>query len=121
MKKQLDTHYLLTQWGIWLRYGAGIPRYVSPHFALIRDNIEQHSSAPVACISDDLCMLVDGIAARLRHRNEEMGMALIYYYGRDISFASLGRLMNMPKTRAESLVKSAEQWVDGALDEKIAA
>jgi DNA-directed RNA polymerase specialized sigma24 family protein len=66
-------------------------------------------------------MLVDGIAARLRHRNDEMGRALIYYYGRDISYATLGRIMQISKTRAESLVKSAEQWVDGALDEKIAA
>jgi hypothetical protein len=119
--KQLDTHYLLTQWGIWLRYGDGIPRYVSPHFALIRDNIEQHSSAPVACISEDLCMMIDGIVARLRQRNAEMGHALVVYYGRDVSYAGLAKGMGISKTRAESLVKSAEQWVDGVLDEKVAA
>lgn len=119
--RQLDTHYLLTQWGIWLRYGDGVPRYVSPHFALIRDNIEQHSSAPVASITEDLCMVVDGVVARLRLRNEEMGYALILYYGRDISYATLAKGMGVSKTRAESLVKSAEQWVDGVMDEKIAA
>lgn len=118
--KQLDIYYLLTQWGIWLRYGDGIPRYVSPHYALMRDNVEQHSNAPVAMISEDLCMLVDGIVARLRHRNEKMGDALIYRYAWDISYSAIGKKLDMSKPRAESMVKSGELWVEAIIDDRLA-
>lgn len=118
--KQLDIYYLLTQWGIWLRYGDGIPRYVSPHYALMRDNVEQHSSAPVAMISEDLCMLVDGIVARLRYRNERMGDALIYRYAWDISYSAIAKKLEMSKPRAESLVKSGELWVEAIIDDRLA-
>lgn len=118
--KQLDIYYLLTQWGIWLRYGDGIPRCVSPHYALMRDNVEQHSSAPVAMISEDLCMLVDGIVARLRHRNEKMGDALIYRYAWGVSYSIIGRRLDVSKPRAESLVKSGELWVEAIIDDRLA-
>lgn len=117
--RQLDTFYLLTQWGIWLRYGHGIPRYVSPHFALMRDNIEQLSNAPVATISEDLCMMIDGIVARLKVRNDAMGLALIYRYSWEKSFSAIGKELGIPKTRAESLVKSAEIWVEAIVDDRL--
>lgn len=117
--KQLDIFHLLTQWGIWLRYGDGVPRYVSPHYALMRDNVEQHSSAPVAMISEDLCMLVDGIVARLRFKNEKMGDALIYRYAWDISYSAIGKKLDVSKPRAESLVKSAELWVEAIIDDRL--
>jgi len=119
MMRQIDTYHLLTQWGIWLRYGDGIPRYVSPHFALMRDNIEQHSSAPVASISEDLCMMMDRIVARLKLRNENMGLALIYRYSWDKSFSAIGKELNISKPRAESLVKSAEIWVEAIIDDRL--
>jgi hypothetical protein len=119
--KQLDTYYLLTQWGIWLRYGDGIPRYVSPHFALMRDNVEQHSSAPVATISEDLCMMMDGIVARLKMRNDQMGMALIYRYAWGISFSAIAKGLGISKPRAESLVRSGEIWVEAIIDDRMAA
>lgn len=119
--KQIDTTYLLTQWGIWLRYGDGLPRYVSPQYALMRDNVEQTSSAPVAVISEDLCMTMDGIVARLMLRNREMGEALAIYYSWGVSYAALGKIMGIAKTRAESLVKSGEVWVDAVLDDRLAA
>jgi hypothetical protein len=119
--RQLDTYHLLTQWGIWLRYGGGLPGYVSPHYALIRDNIEQHDERPCCMITEDLCMLMDRIVARLIIRNNAMGKALVLFYGRDISYATLGRIMDIPKTRAESLVKSGEIWVDAVIDDRLAA
>jgi hypothetical protein len=118
--RQLDTYHLLTQWGIWLRYGDGIPRYVSPHFALMRDNIEQHSTAPVATISEDLCMMMDGIVARLKLRNEQMGLALIYRYAWGISFSAIGKGLEISKPRAESLVRSGEIWVEAIIDDRLA-
>jgi hypothetical protein len=117
--KALDIFYLLSQWGIWLRYGDGIPRYVSPHYALMRDNVEQHSSGPTAMISEDLCMLIDGIVARLRHKNAKMGDALIYRYSWEISYSAIGRKIDVSKPRAESLVKSAELWVEAIIDDRL--
>lgn len=117
--RQLDIFHLLTQWGIWLRYGDGVPRYVSPHYALMRDNVEQHSSTPVAMISEDLCMLVDGIVARLRHKNKKMGDALIYRYAWDISYSAIGKKLEVSKPRAESLVKSAELWLEAIIDDRL--
>jgi hypothetical protein len=36
-----DTEYMLEQWGSWRMSGMGVPRYVSPSFAIMRDNVEQ--------------------------------------------------------------------------------
>lgn len=33
-----DTEWLLEQWRNWRMDGMGVPRYVSPLYALIRDN-----------------------------------------------------------------------------------
>ncbi|MCT5858458.1 antitermination protein Q, partial [Pseudomonas aeruginosa] len=52
-----DTEYMLEQWGWWRMSGMGVPRYVSPSFALMRDNVQQHSSVSFS-ITDELAMSV---------------------------------------------------------------
>lgn len=39
-----DTEYMLEQWGWWRLDGRGIPVYVSPLRALIRDNVQSIST-----------------------------------------------------------------------------
>ena len=39
MKRLADTEWMLEQWGWWRMSGMGVPRYVSPSFALLRDNM----------------------------------------------------------------------------------
>ncbi len=34
-----DTEYMLEQWGFWRMCEMGVPRYVSPLYALMRDNV----------------------------------------------------------------------------------
>lgn len=115
MQGQLDTTYLLTEWGIWQRYGHGVPRYLSPALAVIIQNVQQ--SAPLLpSISEELAMAVDGVVARLMQRDREAGEAVFVYFVHGVSFAALGRIMGISKTRGEMLVKSGMAWVDGALD-----
>jgi DNA-directed RNA polymerase specialized sigma24 family protein len=87
----------------------------------MRDNVEQHSTAPVASIGDDLCMMMDGIVARLKLRNDQMGRAVIYRYAWGISYSAIAKGLGVSKPRAESLVKSGEVWVDAVLDDRLAA
>lgn len=115
MRQQLDTIYLLTEWGIWQRSGQGIPRYLSPALAVIVQNVQQNG--PLLCsISEEMAMTVDGVVARLMKRDREAGDAVFGYYVLGVSYAALGKIMGIPKTRAEMLHKSGVAWVDGALD-----
>ena len=38
--QQLDTEFMLQEWGVWLRVQSGVPHYVSPSLALMRDHVQ---------------------------------------------------------------------------------
>lgn len=116
MKQQLDTAYLLQQYGIWLRVQAGVPRYVSPQWALMKDNI-QVSSEPTPDILDEVAMLIDRHISRLYMRYPEAGTALWNYYRyAGMTYRKLGRLMNRHHNEAERLVSVGFWWLDSCLD-----
>lgn len=116
MNGTADTLYLLQEWGIWLRYGDGAPRYVSAYAVLTRDQFEESGRRPVAAISDDLCLLVDRNVARLCQRDAQMGNALFMYYRyRGMSFRTLGRFLGVTHMKAQELVRSGEAWIDSRL------
>ncbi|WP_263146087.1 antiterminator Q family protein [Pseudomonas sp. RIT-PI-AD] len=116
MNGLFDTVYLLQEWGIWLRYEDGVPRYVSAHAVLTRGQLEETDRRPTASISEDLCMLVDRVVARLCHRDQQMGNALFMYYRyRGMSYRTLGRELGVTHMKAQELVRSAEAWVDSRL------
>ncbi|MNR52856.1 hypothetical protein D3C85_1727720 [compost metagenome] len=48
-----DTEYLLEQWGWWRMDGAGVPTYISPTFALMRQAMPQVSASKSYCITDE--------------------------------------------------------------------
>lgn len=119
--RQLDIAYLLQEWGVWLRVQAGVPHYVSPSYALLRDNM-QVDRAPDPCISDDLAMLVDRKVCHLYRRYPEAGMALWNYYRyQGTSYRRLGALMTkalgrpVTHVRAQELVMVGEAWLDAAI------
>ena len=115
MKRQLDTVFLLQEWGIWLRVQSGLPHYVSPAYALMRDNV-QLLGGPVPAISDDLAMLIDRLVARLYERYPEAGTALWNYYRHGgLSYRQLGRLMDCTHVKAQELVRVGEVWVDASI------
>ena len=49
-----DTEYLLEQWGWWRMDGAGVPGYVSPTLALMRQSLPQPAASKGYCITDDM-------------------------------------------------------------------
>ncbi|HBO3137243.1 TPA: hypothetical protein L4Q96_002816 [Pseudomonas aeruginosa] len=114
--KQLDTAYLLIQWGVWLRVQAGTPRYISPQWALMRGNM-QCNSGPSPDISDDLALVIDRHISRLYLRYPEAGTALWNYYRyAGMTYRKLGRLMGIHHNQAEKLVSIGFGWLDGCLD-----
>lgn len=111
----LDTEYLLQEYGVWLRVQAGVPRYVSPAYALLRDRVQTSGSLEPA-ISDELAMLMDRLVCRLFARYPDAGTAVWNYYRyQGMSFRQLGRLMGVSHVRASELVSVGRAWLDSAL------
>ncbi|MBG6289513.1 hypothetical protein I5I61_18825 [Pseudomonas nitroreducens] len=116
MKQSLDTAYLLQQYGIWLRVQAGMPRYVSPQWALMKDNI-QVSSEPTPDILEEVAMLIDRYICRLHMRYPKAAEALWNYYRyAGMTYRQLGRLMGIHHNKAEELVSVGFWWLDSSLD-----
>lgn len=119
--QHLDTEYMLQEWGVWLRVQSGIPHYVSPSLALMRDHV-QVERPPEPCITDELALLIDGKVCRLFARYEEAGLALWNYYRHQgMSYRRLAQLMTaalgkpFTHVRAQELVQVGAAWVDAAL------
>lgn len=117
-----DTEYLLEQWGSWRMVGMGVPRYVSPSFALMRDNVEQLD--PVSyCITDDCALMVDRCVAELTAREQrqvitgpKMGDCIWLYFGAKWPAVRVGRHFGVSEAKARELIKAGVAWVDSRLD-----
>ena len=118
--RQLDTDYLLQEWGVWLRVQTGLPRYVSPSYALMRDNV-QLSGGLTPCITDEAAMTIDRLVGRLNERYEECGIALFNYYRHGWSYRQLSREMSsklgrpFTHVKVQELVTVGAAWIDSAL------
>jgi len=114
--RQVSTYYLLSQWGIWLRVQTGVPNYISPLYALMRDNVVEEDRPPIPMLTDDEALWVDHAVSRLYSRDKKMGTALWNYYRYDgMSYRQLGRLMGITHMKAQELVRAGEAWVDARL------
>ncbi|UCP00088.1 antitermination protein Q [Metapseudomonas lalkuanensis] len=114
MKKLSDTEWMLEQWGWWRMNGAGVPRYVSPACAMMRDNVG--STVPIGCITDELAMTIDGIVARLCKRDPQMGDCVWLYFGAKWAAVKVGRQNGVSEAKARELIKSGVAWVDSRLE-----
>lgn len=112
--RTMDTAHLLNQWAIWMRVKVGVPGYVSPSWALMRDNV-QVCRLPDPAIEDDLALLIDRLVARMYERYPEAATALWNQYRYNMSNRTLGRLMGISHVKAGELVSVAFAWVDAAL------
>lgn len=112
-----DTEYMLEQWGWWRMDGMGVPRYVSPLFALMRDHLPSEGGLKQYVITDDLALAVDGALARLTKRDQQMGDFLWLYFGAKWPALRVARESKISEAKARELIKAGVAWIDCALEQ----
>lgn len=124
MKALADTEWMLEQWGWWRMSGMGVPRYVSPAYALMRDNVQQSGGCSFS-ITDELAMAVDGCVARLvakekmrpvKEGDPTIGDCLWLHFGAKWPALRIGRHYRISEAKARELIRCGVAWVDCALD-----
>lgn len=111
-----DTEYLLEQWGWWRMDGMGVPRYVSPLYALIRDNNVTEGGIKNYCVTDDVALVVDRAVAKLAARDAQMGNFIWLYFGAKWPALRIARENDMGEAKARELIKAGVAWVDCAIE-----
>lgn len=109
-----DTEYLLEQWGWWRMDGMGVPRYVSPLLALMRDNVQMPSTASYV-ITDDQALVVDSAVAKLTQRKGQMGLFLWLYFGAKWTMVRVGESAGISERSAREMIKAGVGFIDGYL------
>ncbi|AJO76482.1 antiterminator Q family protein [Pseudomonas sp. MRSN 12121] len=111
-----DTEYLLEQWGWWRMDGMGVPSYVSPLYALIRDNNVTEGGGKNYCVTDDVALVVDRAVARLAGRDEQMGNFVWLYFGMKWPALRIARENSIGEAKAREIIKAGVAWVDCAVE-----
>jgi hypothetical protein len=114
-----DAEELLTQWGIWSWQGAGVPRCTSPMFALMRDNVAQHSEP--ANISDDDALRVDRIISTMRKFRPQMAEIITLYYRSDLTMSQVATQKEMNRLKVREIIQAGHAYVEAGLDMEVAA
>jgi hypothetical protein len=110
-----DAEELLTNWGRWVWHQAGVPRYTSPMFALMRDNVAQES-VPAPVITDDEAMMIDAIVARMWRRDEQMADCLRIYYCTSRTMHGVGVVLGIHRKKVAELLLAGRAYVEGSID-----
>lgn len=110
-----DTEYLLEQWGWWRMDGMGVPGYVSPTLALIRQAVPQPAVSTSYCITDDWALAVDEAVARLTLRDQQMGDIAWLYFGAKWPMIRVGKYYGISEGKARELARAGAAWIDCAL------
>ena len=115
-----DAEELLTQWGVWVWEGTGVPGYVSPMRVLMRDNVEQ-IGRPSACITDEEAMRIDRIIAELWNKSDKIADCLRLYYATNRTHEQVGRLLDLNRLKVREYILKGVAYVEGRIDEQRAA
>lgn len=110
-----DTEYALEQWGLWRMSGMGVPRYSSPMYILMRDNVQQ-SGGVSYCITDELAMTMDSCVSALTARNKQMGEFVWFYFGAKHPAMRIGRDNKMSEAKAREIINAGVAWIDCRLE-----
>ncbi|WP_247846141.1 antiterminator Q family protein [Pseudomonas sp. A2] len=111
-----DTEYLLEQWGWWRMDGSGVPNYISPTFALMRQAVPQPSVSNNYCITDEWAIAIDAAVARLTRRDQQMGDIIWLYYGAKWPMLRIGKHYGMSEGKARELARAGVAWIDCATE-----
>lgn len=117
-----DTEWLLEQWGWWRMSGMGVPRYVSPSFALMRDNVQQQGGVSFS-ITDEIAMSVDSAVARLCAKERGRALAPLQgdciwlYFGAKWPAARIARHFGVNEPKIRQTLRAGVAWIDSVLEE----
>ncbi|MHC8404318.1 antiterminator Q family protein [Pseudomonas sp. TMB3-21] len=111
-----DTEWLLEQWGYWRMDGMGVPRYVSPLYALMRDNVPCEGGVKQYSLTDDLALIIDGAVSRLINRDDQMGNFIWLYFGAKWPALRIGRENGIGEAKAREIIKAGVAWIDCAVE-----
>ncbi len=111
-----DTEWLLEQWGYWRMDGMGVPRYVSPLYALMRDHVPCEGGVKQYSLTDDLALIIDGAVSRLIKRDDQMGNFIWLYFGAKWPALRIGRENGIGEAKAREIIKAGVAWIDCALE-----
>lgn len=109
-----STESKLIEWGYWCLSGSNLPRYTSPAFALMRDNVG--STVPTAMITNEEAIKVDRAVARLTKRDGQMGRCIWLHFAEKRTYHGIAKRLGIGRNKASELVKAGVAWIDGALD-----
>ena len=98
--------------------GAGIPKYVSPSFALMQQLIPHPAAAKGYCITDDWALAIDEAVAKLSVRDQQMGDVIWLYYGAKWPMVRVGKHYGLSEGKTRELARAGAAWVDCAVSEK---
>lgn len=116
-----DVEELLTEWGIWSWQSVGIPRCTSPMYALMRDNVEQHTD-PLADICDDDALAVDRIIGTMRRCRPQLAEIITLYYRHKRTMTDIGKMQDgMPRLKVREFILAGHAYVEAGLDMTVAA
>ena len=115
-----DAEDLLENWGRWVWQQTGVPRYVSPSLALMRDNVEMEG-APAPVITDDEALMIDSIVARMWRRDQQMADCVRIYYCTGRTMHGVGVMLGINRKKVAELLLSGRVYVDACIDMLAAA
>jgi hypothetical protein len=95
--------------------GAGLPIYISPTLALMRQAMSLPSASKNYCITDDWAIAIDNAVARLAHRDRQMGDIIWLYYGVKWPMARIGKHYGISEGKARELARAGAAWIDCAV------
>lgn len=97
--------------------GMGVPGYVCPLYALMRDNVPSEGGIKQYVITDDLALAVDGAVGRLTKRDAQMGGFIWLYFGAKWPALRIAQEHKMGEAKARELINAGVAWIDCALEQ----
>lgn len=113
-----DILFLLNQWRIWQLSKTGIPRYVSPAYVTVRDNVEQmiDSDLDPLVIDDELALLIDKSIATMRGRSEHWYQSIKLHHGpRQLPLRAVARELHTNHQQVSLWLDQSRAWLDARI------
>jgi hypothetical protein len=85
-------------------------------YALMRDNVAQHSE-PLADICDDEALAVDRIIGTMRRCRPQMAEIITLYYRHKLTMSRIGKMQDdMPRLKVREIILAGQAYVDAGMD-----